>query len=56
MKIEIQKHDLEEIVVILHNIARHISENHALGLVSHSVRVAADRLNEICQQGQREEA
>jgi hypothetical protein len=55
MKIEIQTHDLEEIVVILHNIARHISENHTLGLVSHSVRLTADRLTEICQQEQKKE-
>lgn len=41
---------INDIIVSLHDIARHIKETYGLGLVSHAVRLCADDLSQVKNQ------
>lgn len=49
MNIEVNRQDLEEVVINLHNIARHVDSTFSLGLLAHTIRIVADQVSDIAK-------
>lgn len=46
-----EKVTIDDVIISLHDIARHINKYHGLGLIATTVRMCADDLSQIKKEG-----